>query len=373
MTDPGNQAEDQDLGEMEGDEEFTFPPAERRLVTQPVDLSVHTLLEQWNSGLLFLPDIQRQYVWDNAKASRLIESLLLNIPIPVLYFAETPEAKYQIIDGHQRVRSIVRFLSNEFSLSSLAVLDEYKGARFHSLPDREQRFLRMRTLRAVIITIESHPSMKFEIFERLNSGAVALNAQELRNSIHRGGFNNLLHELAKHKHLRMYVGSKAPRKRMVDEELILRFFALRSMFDRYRPPLKRFLNDYMESMSDASTEEIGKMAALFDSTMRRVSRVMGPSAFRVTDKNGAATEMALNRALFDAQMVACSWIVDFREDKDYSLAAREVFALCTDEKFLDAIRRATGDRARTARRLRETVAALERGCVSVAVPYDLSK
>src|SRR6516162_1998267 len=111
-----------DLGEMEGDEDFTFPPAERRLVAQPVDLSVQTLIEQWENKLLLLPDIQREYVWDNGKASRLIESLILNIPIPIFYFAETPEEKHEIIDGHQRVRSIARYLTNEFPLSGVAVL-----------------------------------------------------------------------------------------------------------------------------------------------------------------------------------------------------------------------------------------------------------
>jgi uncharacterized protein with ParB-like and HNH nuclease domain len=159
-----------DLGEMEGDEDFTFPPAERRLVTQPVDLSVQTLTEQWENHLLILPDIQREYVWDNGKASRLIESLILNIPIPVLYFSETAEARYEIIDGHQRVMSIVRYLSNQFTLSGLSILREYRGLRFHNLPEREQRFLKMRTLRTILISAESHPNMKFEIFERLNTG-----------------------------------------------------------------------------------------------------------------------------------------------------------------------------------------------------------
>src|SRR5712691_5390572 len=110
-----------DLGEMEGEEDFTFPPAERRLITQPLDLSVQTLSEQWENKLLLLPEIQREYVWDNGKASRLIESLILNIPIPTLYFTETPEARYEIIDGHQRVRSVVRFRGIEFVLSGLAV------------------------------------------------------------------------------------------------------------------------------------------------------------------------------------------------------------------------------------------------------------
>jgi len=223
-----------DLGEMEGEEPFDFPPAERLVVTQPVDLSVQTLIEQWGEKVLILPDIQREYVWDNGKASRLIESLVLNISIPALYFAENQEAKYEIIDGHQRVRSIVRYVNNEFSLSGIAVLREYKGLRFHQLPEREQRFLKMRTLRTILISIDSHPNMRFEIYERLNTGAILLNAQELRNSIYRGPFNNLLHELAKTSEFRkQLIGTKVPRRRMVDEELILRFLSLHFELGQY--------------------------------------------------------------------------------------------------------------------------------------------
>jgi uncharacterized protein with ParB-like and HNH nuclease domain len=93
----------------EADESEGFPPAERKVVTQSYDLSVQTLKERWDTDELLLPEIQREYVWDNPRASRLIESLLLNIPIPVLYFAETDDAKWEIFDGHQRVRSVVRF------------------------------------------------------------------------------------------------------------------------------------------------------------------------------------------------------------------------------------------------------------------------
>src|SRR5215211_717978 len=113
---------DSDLGEVEPGESYTFPPPERKVVTQAYDLSIQTLLEQWDNRILELPEIQRGYVWDEARASRLIESLLLNIPIPVVYFAETEDAKWEIIDGHQRIKSIVRFVNNEFALSSLTVL-----------------------------------------------------------------------------------------------------------------------------------------------------------------------------------------------------------------------------------------------------------
>ncbi len=235
----------EELEETEGDEPFNFPPPERKINTQPYDLSVQTLLEQWTSKLLGIPEIQREYVWDNGRSSRLIESLILNIPIPPLYFAETQDARFEIIDGHQRVLSIARYLTNQFGLSGLRVLAEFKGKRFHQLPEREQRFLKTRSLRVVIITHDSHPNMKFEVFERLNTVGITLNAQELRNSLYRGAFNQELKSLAKDQAFRTCIGTKTPRRRMVDEELILRFFALRDSLGVYKPPLKRVLTVYM--------------------------------------------------------------------------------------------------------------------------------
>ena len=94
---------DTDLGEMDSEELEAWPPEERRVYTNPYDLSVQTLNEQYTSGILTIPEMQREYVWDNGRASRLIESLILNLPIPVLYFAETEDAHFEIIDGHQRI------------------------------------------------------------------------------------------------------------------------------------------------------------------------------------------------------------------------------------------------------------------------------
>jgi hypothetical protein len=362
---------DQDLGEMEGDEEFIFLPAERKVVTQPLDLSVQTLQEQWNSKLLVLPDIQREYVWDNAKASRLIESLILNIPIPVLYFAETEEAKYEIFDGHQRVKSIMNYLAGIFPLSGLAVLREYRGLRFSELPEREQRFLKMRTLRTILISIESHPNMKFEIYERLNTGSISLNAQELRNSIYRGSFNNLLHHLANYGAFRTLIGSKLPRKRMVDEEAILRFFAMRHGIATYRTPLKKFLNNYMRDARNLGQAQIDSSRSAFEAAATHAQQLLGPSAFRVLDNNGSPLEPAVNRALLEAQLLVCSWIVPASRVNAQAVKA-EVTKLFSDESFMDSIQRATGDRSRTLKRVRETAAAFARAKASLDVPHDLN-
>jgi len=362
-----------DLSESSDEEPVLVSPAERRLVTQPLDLSVQTLFDQWGEKLLILPEIQREYVWDNGKASRLIESLLLNIPIPVLYFAENEEAKYEIFDGHQRTRSIVRYMNNEFPLIGLSVLKEYRGRRYHELPEKDQRFFRMRTLRVIVISIESHPNMKFEIYERLNTGSILLNAQELRNSIYRGPLNKLLHELVKEPIFRSIIGTKLPRNRMVDEEITLRFLAMHALLDKYRPSLKRFLNEYALSMKGASDEQISEFRALFFRSISLIQETLGISAFRVLDENGDRVESTVNRALFEAQMLAFSWVN--REDSVINPQAvrMEVAKLFVDEPFMDAIQRATGDRSRTMRRLRETVAALTQAGMALEVPFDLSK
>ncbi len=187
-------AAEEPLGEEDYSEESETTARERRLVTQSYDLSVSTLVEQWNDKTLTLPEIQRQYVWDSARASRLVESMLLNVPIPVVYFSETGDVNYLVIDGNQRIRSIVRFIQNEFSLSGLKIFGELNGKRFHQLGDKDQRQLKTRMIRAIIITSDSDPMMKFEVFERLNTGSIALNAQEVRNSTHRGPMNETGHD-----------------------------------------------------------------------------------------------------------------------------------------------------------------------------------
>lgn len=346
-----------------------FPPAERKVVTQSYDLAVQTLAEQWDNDHLVLPEIQRDYVWDNPRASRLVESLLLNIPIPVLYFAETEHAKWEIFDGHQRVRSVVRFLKNEFRLNGLSVLAEHNGHRFHQLPEREQRFLKTRMMRAVVISTDSHPNMKFEIFERLNTGAIVLNAHELRNSLYRGPFNSLLHSLVRGRHFRSCIGTAAPRKRMADEEFVLRFFALGAGLRDYRPPLKKFLNEYMRSVRDADDNVLAELKGLFDATVARVDAVWGSNAFKVTDASGRSVERSPNRALFDAQMLAFSWADDDTDFAKMRKAVIKAFAeLYKDQSFMDTISLATSDRSRTLSRVRLAVEALGTAGVSVSAP-----
>ena len=365
-----------ELEEADGNEPFAFPPPERKILTQPYDLSVQTLDEQWKDQLLHIPEIQREYVWDNGRASRLIESLLLNIPVPPLYFAETKEARFEVIDGHQRVRSVTRYLNNEFGLSGLHVLSELTRKKFFELPEREQRFLRSRSIRVVTISHDSHPSMKFEVFERLNTGGISLNAQELRNSLYRGTFNNTLKDLAKGSSFRSCIGTSAPRKRMVDEELVLRFFALRDLLNDYTPPLKRRLNDYMNEHKNAVSDWLAERSALFVDTMDALACVLADKSFRLIDHNGQPVRnkageplpRGVNRALFDAQSIAFSWAARPIPVEKRALVTQSISSALQEAATQDAVSLATSDRRRLLDRVSAMVAALKQAGLHVSVP-----
>ena len=370
-----------DLEESDTNEPIEFPPPERKIFTQPYDLSLATLKDQWDHDLLVIPKMQRQYLWDNARASRLIESFLLNIPVPPVYFAADPNSVLWIVDGHQRVKSVVRYLSNEFALTKLKILSEYRGLHFYQLPDREQRHLMTRSLRAVVIQADSHQTMKTEVFGRLNSGGIALNEQELRNSLYQGSLNDLLRELALHcEPFRVLIGTKQPRRRMVDEELILRWFAMHDRLKDYKPPLSRFLNDYMDDNKNGTATWLDSRKEKFTRTMATTYGVLGSNAFRLIDENGEQLRDAegkplprgVNRALFDAQAIAFSWVVPGGEASNQEVV-RAISVALQDQDLQDAVRRATGDRARIRLRIGRMVQALREAGLKVEVPGDTAR
>jgi hypothetical protein len=210
--------------------------------------------------------------------------------------------------------------------------------------------------------------MKFEVFERLNTGGLALNAQEIRHAIYGGPLNDLLKELERVEAFRLCLGTAKPRRRMVDRELVLRFLALRERLDSYRPPLVRYLNEYMEDHRQASKGWLGQRDAEFRATTELIAAVLGEGAFRVIDSAGDPIERNVNRALFDAQMLVFS-VADHGVARNRRRQVlRELAALFDDEDFNDAIRRATGDRSRAIERTRDVGQALDRA----GVPVDLS-
>jgi Protein of unknown function DUF262 len=349
--DVGRDAEALELREQEQEsgEPLDISAEERRLVTQPYDFSVSSLIEDIDSDRLLLSlDYQRDYVWDDSKASRLIESLLLNVPIPVCYFAENDDGTLEVVDGQQRLKSIWRFVSDRaeddaLELRGLPVLTELNGSTFTKLASRDQRRLQNRTIRCVVITEDSHPDIKFDVFERLNTGAVRLTDQELRNSIYRGSFNDALKDAAAVEAFRELLSGQLI-TRQSDTELVLRFVALADRLTAYKPPLRQFLNEYMRD-HQSNPETVTGLLDGFRETAETTRSVFGARAFRRFTAEGSAG-ILINKALFDCIMISF-YLADQAQVLEHKDEVRDAMAgLLSDHDFEVLIGRATADRTR---------------------------
>lgn len=328
------------------------PLRDRKVVTQPYDLAIDAIVSQVKSNILFLrplsdrPNFQRQYVWSDTLASKLVESILLNVPIPPCYFSENEENELDVIDGQQRIYSLFRFVENQFVLRELQALPEFNGKRFFELPSKEQRRIRTHTLRCVVVTNESHPEIKFDVFERLNTSTMPLNAQELRNCVSRGSLNNLLAELSFDGKWLGIRGRRTPDKRLADEEIILRYFSFRLQgVDHYRTPLKNWLNETARMGRRLSDAEVSSLRAdWYNALDVALTWFDEKECFR---RPGGR---AINRALYDLTMHTATTTnpVQAHGVRDNFLTK---FALMLDsDEFVDLISRSVDHKKRTDRR-----------------------
>ncbi len=191
------------------------------------------------------PDYQRRERWDAKKQSRLIESFLMNIPVPPIILYEIDYNAYEVIDGQQRITAIRDFYDNKLQLEGLEIWEELNGRNYQELPSRIKAGIDRRSLSSIVLITESTSNLeeamflKQQAFERINTGGVSLSKQEVRNCLFYGDFNNLLIELAENDIFAKAWGiplkkSQKPTenslyKKMEDVELVLRFFALRHM------------------------------------------------------------------------------------------------------------------------------------------------
>ncbi|MEL3961296.1 DUF262 domain-containing protein [Lysinibacillus endophyticus] len=328
-----------------------IPKEVRNLRIQSYDKGVEDLVKMIERGDVILnPEYQRNYVWDNKKASLLIESILLNIPIPVIYASEEEDIKWNIVDGLQRLYSLLRYYKNSFKLSGLSILSELNGKRYSELPDKARRLLNNGNLRVILIFNDSHPEIKYDIFQRLNTGSVKLNEQELRNCIYRGTLNNSLKEMVKNKRFQSILGLNAPHKRMLDCEMILRYLALRNNYDNetyeisnYKGVMKPFLNAYMYNNKNLAEPKIRAIEHGFSELVNSVYGVFGEGAFRKLNLETRKVENRLNKSLMDVIMLSFSQYTtqDILSKKDEIL---DLFLrMLNNDEFITSISTATSD------------------------------
>jgi hypothetical protein len=341
---------------LEDEYEDRIEENKRNIFTDKSDPEIESLINRIKRGSLILqPDFQRYYVWDKVKASRLIESTLLDIPLPVVYLSEENDGKTYVIDGQQRLTSFVSFYDghlpdgNVFKLSGLKIFEELNNKTFSDLDNVTQEKILLSSIRTITFKKESEKDLKFEIFERLNTGAVALNDQELRNCIYRGHYNKLLKFSSENPDFKFLTGITKPDKRMKDIELVLRFAAFyHQTYLRYKPPMKKFLNNEMEMYQNISANDATDLENAFKNAVSIIKSVFGKRAFKryyigeSNNVNGRWETKKFNASLYDVLMnsfaTADKNIVYQHLDE---IVEELIYVMTENQDFIDSIELST--------------------------------
>jgi hypothetical protein len=277
-----------------------------QITNYPADMTISGYLEKHKQDQLIIPDFQRNYVWDQVKASKLIESFLLGLPVPgVFLYKDRRSNKLLIIDGQQRITSAIQFLKGAFGEKVFrlkGVHSRWEGKTFEELDQNDKFQINDTVLRATIIQQldPQDDSSIYYIFERLNTGGINLNPMEVRRCVYYGDFIKKLEVLNGYPSWRKILGAPEPDKRMRDIELLLRCLAFFQAGDTYEKPMKGFLNKFILGMKNLVGPELNqkleKLASVFESTCDIIVEELGEKPFNVYGR--------LNFALLDSVFVA---------------------------------------------------------------------
>lgn len=234
-----------------------------------------------DGDIILNPEYQRNYVYDVKRASKVIESILLEIPLPAIFANEEQDGSMEIIDGVQRITSIIKFINGEYKLTGLDILSEYNNKTFKNFTEEQKRIFRQKSLRIIKFKKDCSENIKFEIFLRLNQGSVNLNNQELRNCMYRGYFNDKIKEIAKLPIItQMFKFDANKIDRYLIEEYILRGL----VFLNYDSLIKKkFLNNNMNElmrMFKNDKESVDKIVREYLEILNKIKSILGKNAFR---------------------------------------------------------------------------------------------
>ena len=350
------------------------PIREYELTATPNDFNILTIASFIESGALKIPGFQRNYVWNLGRASRLIESLILGLPVPQIFLFEQARNRFLVIDGQQRLMSIYYFIKQRFPkqekrasirrvFDSEGIVpdellhdDEYftnfrlslpenlpshknkfKGLNYSTLGDYKTQF-DLRPIRNVVIRQDStdgDDAAIYEIFQRLNSGGVNLRPQEIRSSMYHSDFYTMLSEVNGLDEWRRLVGRIEPDLHMKDLEIVLRGFAMLIDHTNYAPSMVRFLNQFSKKAQGHGQDQNRYLKELFQSFLES-TKSLESNIFLMPDSS------RFNIALFEATFVAtCKNAFANRSMIEGHLSSASIQKLREDGEFLQAARTAT--------------------------------
>lgn len=332
------------------------------------------------------PEYQRRLRWDNKKKSKLIESFIMNVPVPPVFLYEKELGRFEVMDGQQRLNAIAEYFSGNFALEGLDIWPALNGRNYSALPPMVRRGLERAKISAITLMSDSASpaedslDLRAQVFERLNTGGERLNAQELRNSLYSGEFNKLLIELARsrvftdaweipnHEENTRADGTPSTDlasntlfKRMDDVEIVLRFFAFKDL-DKISGSVRSMLDGTMKRLRHPSEGDLDTLRNEFVETLALAKDVFGSNLFRLpaTDKKPGK----ISRPLYDSQMVA---MFRLRNRRDALLQQRELIQ--STVLAMAAVEADTYDlmvgRGNTAKAIRERIEAVEAAILGV--------
>lgn len=270
--------------------------------------SIFELLRREERGFLVLsPDFQRKNVWDKKQQSELIESILVGIPIPLIYLFEDENGIRQVIDGKQRITALKRFINNQFALTDISMLPDLKGKKYQYISPLLQAKLEDYQLHSYVIQPPTPEFVKFNIFERVNRGGINLNKQEMRHALYQGAATILIQELAESTVFKEATGDGVKPNRMRDRYLVLRFVSfyllvtgkLNDSAIRYKSDVDGFLAAVMKYLNNKASRaliEHAKHTCL--AGMQNCYLILGDEAFRFQSEPGK-NRRPINMGLFE--------------------------------------------------------------------------
>lgn len=336
----------------------------RQFISQKIELPISTLPVMIKEQINLSPEFQRRDRWDDERRSRFIESIIMNVPIPPVFLGEDEYGKYVVLDGRQRLTTINEFLKNTYRLKKLDVWSELNNASFDELQKRKLApAITRRFIPAIVVLKESSPIVKYDVFDRLNTGGMIANPMEIRNAIYQGPFNSHLQQLSKDPTFRrlweiplddLQAEKNTLYSQMYDVELVLRFFAV-SQPQAINLRFKDYLSEFMDARNKAYKDDPAREredTRLFTTAVANVWRVFAESSFRRPDEHGALT---LNKSapLADAEMVALADVLPTQITEPVAKQIKEGFiGLCSqNEVFKKAITAGTNGKGAIANRI----------------------
>ncbi len=298
--------------------------------TKSLDVSFNELYDMYTDGeLVISPDYQRLFRWEEEKQSRFIESLLLEMPVPPIFVIEIKDGVYELIDGLQRISSYLHFRGERLGdteddylvLKGCDIVPDLDGITYTALPKSLQIKIKRSFVRMEVIRKESEPSLKYHMFKRLNTGGELLSAQEIRNCTIRLLDSEALNFIEKCSQNPDFINvikiiGKDDIKKKYDQELVLRFLAIKNDIGDYRYPVTEFLTRYLENITNHEVDfDYSKEEELFNRTFAFISQNLGEDIFSSKTKNGNMKNDFVTY-LYDGITIAIAGLIDRIKEND---------------------------------------------------------